>query len=367
MNRLEQIYRVRPVFISGFNKSGTTLLLSLLDNHPQLIVIPEELQFFKNILFQRDKREAITQRQNGFLFFLKSDGPQKNWTRGKSWFKEGYPEFNHSEFAQRVASICDRVKRDKQLLLELVYTFADVAGQDLDTKTAWVSKSTHNEIFFPLMNMMFQERLLFIYLVRDPRDVYASYQKRREIVQNSKVSPEISKFILSWRLQVNSAITYSQRFGNFMLFRFEDLLMDTERTMSSICDSLGIEYFQSLHIPTRYGKSWGGNSVFSGEFSGISAEPIGRYRTVLTSRTIRLIEHGIKKEMSSLDYVRGDASSADSARDLFTKLLFEIYRLRYRWSQKIMLWRHHFIADSIDPIRNNQQLMRTADYDRAKR
>lgn len=37
---LDRQMLARPVFIVGYPKSGTTLLLSLLDAHPELVVIP---------------------------------------------------------------------------------------------------------------------------------------------------------------------------------------------------------------------------------------------------------------------------------------------------------------------------------------
>ena len=39
----------RPVFVVGYPKSGTTLVVSLLDGHPQLVVFPEETEFMRAI------------------------------------------------------------------------------------------------------------------------------------------------------------------------------------------------------------------------------------------------------------------------------------------------------------------------------
>ena len=48
-NNLNNI-REKPVFICGHPKSGTSLLRSMLDNHPELIVYPEETYFFRKFL-----------------------------------------------------------------------------------------------------------------------------------------------------------------------------------------------------------------------------------------------------------------------------------------------------------------------------
>ncbi|MFQ5335223.1 MAG: sulfotransferase, partial [Flavobacteriales bacterium] len=38
-----------PVFICGAHKSGTSLMRSLLDSHPELFVIPFETHYFQNV------------------------------------------------------------------------------------------------------------------------------------------------------------------------------------------------------------------------------------------------------------------------------------------------------------------------------
>lgn len=40
----------RPVFICGHPKSGTTLVRALVDDHPELVVFPEETSFFRTVM-----------------------------------------------------------------------------------------------------------------------------------------------------------------------------------------------------------------------------------------------------------------------------------------------------------------------------
>ncbi len=53
-----------PVFICGYQKSGTTLLLNLLDNHPELVVMPGDSSMVK----------AINDRVRFPLFLSKKNG-----------------------------------------------------------------------------------------------------------------------------------------------------------------------------------------------------------------------------------------------------------------------------------------------------
>jgi hypothetical protein len=45
-----EFLRDHPVFICGHPKAGTSLVRSILDSHPQLIVYPEETVFFRRYL-----------------------------------------------------------------------------------------------------------------------------------------------------------------------------------------------------------------------------------------------------------------------------------------------------------------------------
>ena len=51
----------RACFIAGQAKSGTTLLVALLDNHPELLVLPEETAYFPTVLTKYGKRSRREQ------------------------------------------------------------------------------------------------------------------------------------------------------------------------------------------------------------------------------------------------------------------------------------------------------------------
>ena len=51
----------RACFIAGPAKSGTTLLITLLDGHPDLLVLPEETAYFATVLTKYGKRSRREQ------------------------------------------------------------------------------------------------------------------------------------------------------------------------------------------------------------------------------------------------------------------------------------------------------------------
>src|SRR5438067_5530327 len=49
-------FEERACFIAGQAKSGTTLLVALLDSHPNLLVLPEETAYFPTVLTKYAER-----------------------------------------------------------------------------------------------------------------------------------------------------------------------------------------------------------------------------------------------------------------------------------------------------------------------
>jgi hypothetical protein len=340
-------YLNRPVFISGFHKSGTTLLLSLLDGHPQLVVFPEELHFFRNVLFERDIVKAIRE-QTGFKMFL-PDWDTQDWTRGESTFREGYPEFDFMEFNQRVEKAIQFHESDKDLLLLLIEAFALVDHIDPTYKLHWVSKTPRDEIFFPIMLKMFGKDFKFVYIVRDPRDVYLSLTKKHEVDrrQNIRDTRGVINFSVYWQTHLNRVIHYQKKHENVCIFLFEELLMNTENTLRRLCEFLQIDYSRELLQPTRHGKLWRGNSVYSEGFQNFSKEPMGRFRKFLDPELRVLLEHLLSKELALLGYCDCHSLQAvQSERDGVPWLDYWIAFLKYqRWNffkQNYTAFRYNF-------------------------
>ena len=87
--------REKPVFICGHPKSGTSLLRSMLDNHPELIVYPEETYFFRKFLPMSEGstlKEQLALAEEHLIHIFKwnvSDPPAD---------QAGYPDHQSDEF-----------------------------------------------------------------------------------------------------------------------------------------------------------------------------------------------------------------------------------------------------------------------------
>lgn len=96
-----------------------------------------------------------------------------------------------------------------------------------------------------------------VYIVRDPRDVLVSYyffhKKVGFIDKNYPISEYFERFIAgkldcygSWKENVGSWMGARGNSDNFLLVRYEDLLLDTESKLIQIANFIGISTCQKL-------------------------------------------------------------------------------------------------------------------------
>jgi hypothetical protein len=341
-------YLNHPVFISGYNKSGTTLFLSLLDHHPQLVVIPEELDFYQNVLYEKDKATAIKEK-TGFKMFLSNGENMPEWKQGKTWYPEGYPEFDHVKFNQLFEKALQDSQTFTDLMLSMVEAFVQVDQVDPANKCYWVSKTPKEDIFFPVMQKMFGRNFKFVYLVRDPRDVYNSIVRRRDVegLKGNQDPKSVIRFSVYWQSRTRQVMHYQKKYDNVLILRYEDVLLHTEDTLRKLCNFLQIEYQDILLQPSRHGKSWGGNSIYSGGFKGLSTDPIGRYKKYLDPKYRVVLENLLSKELIALGYMdKGGPQRADGEnipipwRDYWA--IATKWQLRYMFNQRYFSFRYNF-------------------------
>lgn len=286
-------------FICGHPKSGTSLLRSLLDSHPQLVVYPEETYFFRRVLPQttgasHEKVKELARRS--FLNIFRWD------RQGSHPLQERFPGRDYSSISyERVVEAFDQRFDDSgggagEMLSSGILAFGDASRGLISDTARWVEKTPYNELFSEaIFGLWPKARCLHVY--RDPRDNYASYR-----VKHPEWWPET--FAYSWRRSTSRGIRNHSNFGpdRYMSLRYEDLVRDPDAVMREVCSFLLIEFSAELVRPTRAGRDWAGNSMFGDEFARISQAPIDRWKKELEHREILLLETALGRQMVHLSY-----------------------------------------------------------------
>ena len=205
-------YSYRPIFIVGSPRSGTTLMRSIIDAHPNIFCPPCETFIFNN----------LNSTFNGYI-----------WS---------------DHFSQLPFSRGALIKWLRKYVLDL---FANLACKA--NKKRWAEKTPSHVFFMEFINEVFQE-VQFIHLIRNGHDVVRSLKSvpwgSRKTVQN----------INTWIRSVTEGRRVGKKISKekYIEIKYEDLINHFEPTLKILCSFLGEDFDERmLHYYLPENNSWG--------------------------------------------------------------------------------------------------------------
>ena len=296
-------FNKKGLFIGGCPKSGTTLLLSLLDNHPQLVVLPEETFYLENRKRYRGLKtttarlEYLLQHTDLKLLAEERFEPTRECTSADARI---YGHFDFPRFMKLARDFASaRWIDDSLLFTEMLRAYAMVLGIDWRRCVRWVEKSTSNEAHLEVLNELFPTARL-VQVVRDPRAVFASRKKR--LVSYNGYYTKAHRLVREWNCTSRQIPSLRRDPLRFLVLRYEDLVKNPEAALEQVCRLGGFEFTAQLFQPTRAGQEWEGNSSFQTAFSGIDNTTVDQWRHHLTEHEIWWIEFHCRKGMALAGY-----------------------------------------------------------------
>src|SRR5438045_6825320 len=275
----------RACFAAGQAKSGTTLLIALLDGHPQLLVLPEETAYFPTALNKYEKfgrraqLDILTKEALSRVLF---GGPPE-------WEKTDYGHFPTGQFRERFeAAAFDPNNADKDLLVLLMATYAEILGIPLDSIVRWVEKTPANRRFIPQILERFPQAKLLI-TMRDPRAILAA----QIALEKTRKTREFSVYycVSHWLQAAQLALSAERKEISGIVTRYEDLVADPVPPMQRVCDFLEIAFDRAVVLtPTKAGKFWPGNSATERELIKMSGKRAASWQNELSADEIGLVE-----------------------------------------------------------------------------
>jgi hypothetical protein len=289
-------YYDSPVFVVGHRKTGTTLLLDLLDAHPQLVVLPGESNHFLTFLprfrgVDADRIAAEAQRW-WMLRLITPSGIPPFWAAGQPW---ELPVDPYAVFSRRLLELgADHPALDPLGLVAVALRAAARANREAGggEPRAWVEKTPGQEHRLDEIVTLYP-RARFIHVVRDPRSVAAALSRLdRSLGSNTD--------LLGVGLTVGRSFAAAERNarrlgeGRYLVLRYEDLVADPGAAMGRIAEFMGIDWADTLLMPTVGGIPATSNSAWSerkvtGE---IESRRLDLWREELDARSSELISGG---------------------------------------------------------------------------
>ena len=297
-----------PIFILGCHKSGTSLIRSLLDGHPEIdFVYPNELHFFRVAGYE-------TRYPLGRRFPPTSDladvaknalaliEPAAKGNKAFARFGPHPPLDTFRSDAFKSAMLKEPVPADsRDQLLRYLDAAAVALGYDLEQRrqpVRIVEKSVSNIEFAATLKGFFPD-CHFIHVLRNP---YANVVAIRRAKRPDFIGA-LRPFIEAMKLSFVHAMENSQALPDFHVLRYEDLVQDPERMAKDICSRLGIAYAPSMLAPTVLGRPWRGNSSSRTDFgSAISDQPLLGWTSYITDIEVALVNRYLSVVMTEMGY-----------------------------------------------------------------
>src|SRR5437588_2113078 len=297
---LSHIDSSEPVFVTGPSRSGTTLVQAILNESDELWVV-RETHYFDDL---RPKLDG-----NGAALLSEA-----NASRCERYFLA----LAHRPYGQ--GGIPDRANVDRDELRtqarELGWTgdaffeaYCRIRTEEHD-RLRWGEK-TPRHVFRIDEILAFRPTAKIVCLVRDPRAVAASYRDWKRTMEaapgdrgassdnrRAALSYNVVLNALLWRSAAYATLQASQRYGpdRVHVLRYEGLVETPEQTVRELADWLGLRFNEAmLKVPVVH-------SSYRTHGSGISREPLERWRGKLTETEVSIIQRHCGQLMNAFGY-----------------------------------------------------------------
>lgn len=336
----------RPIYLTGLMKSGTTLLLSLLDGHSQLVVYPDEPSFYRiwlrryqnprhmvldwlygtpNPLNLNRAARARTEypedhdpksKQPLPLSYL--DSLDIEWlSDNKNWSLRGLPDtvsadqFDHHQYLRAIERLaCSQTELKRVFFLKQIIEALRCAAKVASEKPArWAFKQPMPNTDDFILNSFIESFPLgdIVVLVRDPRGYLASrsdYQEKRNKAR-SRIKSIKQKILLLLATGYNYqklCKMYGGSFNNSIWIKYEDLVSNPNEVMINLCSSLDIDFEDITVQPTKLGCSVAVPTATQTDKNKIYRDSSERWQSKLSYISLLIVEALSEKGMSCFGY-----------------------------------------------------------------
>ncbi len=267
-----------PVFIVGMARSGTSLLQSILNNHPN-IVIPRETGFFYLLEMYQKKNKVVSFSKEEIELFW-------NWYSKERRFT--YLNLNKNEVKNNIDKINDS-KNFKNVFDGVMNTCLEV-----NNKVKWGEKTPGHELY---LNKIFEfyPKAKIIFMIRDPRAVYSSL---KNVPWNKQF---ISVFVKRWNRSVKKFKEYKLD-DRILLLTYEELVNNVDHNIFEICKFIGEEFDNKMlknrlnNLKTYDKNTWGCNNEIA-TTRKVDSSSIEKWRNNLNKFEVAVIEKFTDKEV----------------------------------------------------------------------
>jgi hypothetical protein len=286
------------LIVGALPRGGNHLLRGLLDDHPQLLLPPDEDYFVRQLM--RSPLERLRgclctpEKAPAFYRHLQKDGHLERVNAGNA--KNSFGTENTLELDRYYAHVREhhvRFSVDGMIRAHFGALQAALAhrqpGSDRTKVFFCALQSTKGDIvrLGRRLSRLYDVRGIFV--VRDPRSHFASKLGR-------KPDTALRQFCRRQNRYVREVECFARDYGPALRVRFEGLVLDADRTMREICAFASIRFAEHVTRVTQAGSPTVSNSSYE-NVQGIDRAVLDRYREKVAPATLRYIEAHCRPEL----------------------------------------------------------------------
>lgn len=293
--------RLAPLLVSGAPRSGTTLIYTLFDSHPEIAWLISEGYFFEYLydlgpgntaLFlhaARGSPEHLVEglRDREMMPSLHLPYRQDQGTTSKMVVEIPWSEECFWASLRANGSIAPESMRELWNILAQAYVAG--LGTSPEARYACLKSPDYGKSAAAAVEHVPEARAIVI--VRDPMKTFESLKRSRDMRGAKRMTwSRLAGFVADLNAMADRVAAADPQ--RLRWFRYEALVRDPVKIMRELAGWLGISFAQSLVEPTILGKLWPGHSSFA-PTEGVSTAPLERSVTTLDESEREFIDAGL--------------------------------------------------------------------------
>ena len=207
-----------PLFIVGSERSGTTMLRLMLNEHSGLF-IPSESHFLETLVRNFPKSRALTPEELDQAFSIIVNSRRwQDWNEDPDLLREYLNHYSEQTLAQ---------------LIDRVFRFC----KDCDATMRWGDKTPKYVYSIHEISQIYP-KAKFIHIVRDGRDVCVS------MLNTKWLGSSIRQIAEHWCSATRAAREAESILDeeSYLQIRYEDLVRNNETVLKAVCEFIGEDY-----------------------------------------------------------------------------------------------------------------------------
>ncbi len=259
------------IFITGFPRAGTTLVLQILNVNQDIEITYDTIHFMR-FCYKKYGQDKV-KLENALKMAEKINKRLKI---------RDQKEFNIKKFKKIIG---DKKKYLTYAFLydELMKLYTGTENWGDRTDVEWRNAKDFIEMF---------DDSYVINIIRDPRDLLASWKKFTHAPKNDYLDA-IANCYDSMKFSLENQKIFPNR---YYVLKFEELLLNPEKEIKKLCDFIGIKFNEKMinveNFKSKKGGKWDPNkhTSFEKDLENISIKPIGRWKEHLSKEDLILTE-----------------------------------------------------------------------------